>query len=278
MRRLQGKKALVTGAASGIGRAIALRLAREGCDLFLVDIDLPGLTETAAAARQAGVDAIGVRCDLTRPNQITASNAAMLDRWGCLDILVNNAGVAYYGPTENMTAKQWDWLLAINLLAPIQFVRELLPVLRSRPESHIVNVASILGLVANGRLTAYSVSKFGLVGLGASLRAEYGRQGVGVSTICPGFVATNLLRDTQCGHPGRRTPVPPRFVTTTPDRVADRVVGAIRRNRRLVLVTPLAHLLYHAHRLAPGLLDWLQQFRRHRHPVQIAPQSHRDAA
>jgi NAD(P)-dependent dehydrogenase (short-subunit alcohol dehydrogenase family) len=270
MRKLRGKKALVTGAASGIGRAVALRLAREGCDLFLLDIDLPGVTATAGAARQLGVDAIGVRCDLTRPSQITASNATMLDRWGGLDILVNNAGVAYYGPTENMTAQQWDWLLAINLLAPIQFVRELLPTLRSRPESHIVNVASVLGLVASARLTAYNVSKFGLVGLSASLRAEYGRQGVGVSTICPGFVGTNLFRVAASGRPGRPTPVPPGFLTTTPDRVADRVVGAIRRNRRLVVITPLAHLLWNVNRFAPGLLDWLQRFRRHRRVVQTA--------
>jgi NAD(P)-dependent dehydrogenase (short-subunit alcohol dehydrogenase family) len=264
MRNLRKKKALVTGAASGIGRAIAMRLAREGCDLFLLDIDLPGLAQTAAAARQLDVDAAAVGCDLCRRDQITAANAAMLDRWGCLDILVNNAGVAYYGPTENMTAQQWDWLLAVNLLAPIQFVRELLPVLRSHPESHIVNVASILGLVANGRLAAYSTSKFAMVGLSASLRAEYGRQGVGVSTICPGFVDTNLFRAAPCGHPGRQTPVPPRFVTTTPDRVADRVVRAIQHNRRLVLITPLAHALYYANRFAPGLLDWLQRFKRHR--------------
>ena len=282
MRQLRGKKTLVTGAASGIGRAIALRLAREGCDLFLLDIDVPGVTTTAADARKLGVDAIGIRCDLTRTSQITAANATMLDRWGGLDILVNNAGVAYYGPTENMTAQQWDWLLAINLLAPIQFVRELLPVLRSRPESHIVNVASILGLVANGRLAAYNVSKFGLVGLSASLRAEYGRQGVGVSTICPGFVATNLFRTAPCGHPGRPTPLPPRLITTTADRVADRVVGAIRRNRRLVLVTPLAYLLYYANRFVPGLLDRLQGVRRRRRAaptaIPAASPSQREAA
>jgi NAD(P)-dependent dehydrogenase (short-subunit alcohol dehydrogenase family) len=224
-----------------------------------------------------GVEAIGARCDLTRPDQITASNAAMLSRWGGLDILINNAGVAYYGPTENMTAPQWDWLLAINLLAPIQFVRELLPVLRARPESHIVNVASILGLVANGRLAAYTVSKFGLVGLSASLRAEYGRQGVGVSTICPGFVATNLFRAAPCGHPGRQTPVPPRSVTTTPQRVAERVVRAIHRNQRLVLVTPLAHVLYYANRFVPGLLDWLQRFRRHRRAAQGVAQAEQRA-
>jgi NAD(P)-dependent dehydrogenase (short-subunit alcohol dehydrogenase family) len=264
MRRICGRKALVTGAASGIGRALALRLAREGCHLYLLDVDLPHLAQTGAAAREYGVEVITARCDLSRSDEITACNAAILAHWGGLDILVSNAGVAYYGPTENMTAQQWDWLLSINLLAPIQFVRELLPVLQSRPESHIVLMASICGLVATSRLTAYNVSKFGLVGLGASLRAECGRQGVGVSTVCPGFVSTNIFDSAVCGHVGRRTPDPPRLLKTSPEHVADRMIRAIYRDQRLVLITPLARLLYQVHRLAPGLLDFLQRLgRRH---------------
>ncbi len=264
MRVIRGKKALVTGAASGIGRAIALALAREGADLYLLDIDEEGLAQVAAAARQSGVEAITARCDVSRPGEITASNRAMLARWGGLDILVNNAGVAYYGPTENMTAKQWDWLMSINLLAPIQFVRELLPVLQRRPEAHILNIASIWGLVPMGRFVAYNTSKYGLVGLSESLRAELGRQGLGVTTMCPGFVRTNLFTSAPCGHERGRTRNPPRWLSATPERVASRAIGAIYRDRRLVLVTPMAHVLYNLRRYVPGLVDFLQRLGRRR--------------
>ena len=262
MRQICNRRALITGAASGIGRALAVRLAQEGCNLHLLDVDLPQLAETAASARQHGVEVIAARCDLSHSDEITACNTAMLEHWGGLDILVCNAGVAYYGPTENMTATQWDWLLSINLLGPIQLVRELLPVLQGQPESHIVLMASIFGLVATSRIAAYSVSKFGLVGLGAALRAEYGRQNVGVSTICPGFVSTSLFDSTLCGHRGRRAPHPPRLLMTSPEVVAARTLRAIYRDQRLVLITPLAHLLYRLHRYVPGLLDLLQHLRR----------------
>lgn len=264
MREIRGKRALVTGAAAGIGRAVALRLARQGCHLYLLDIDTDGLAQTAAAAARCGVEVVAEHCDVSRPEAISAANRALLSRWGGLDILVNNAGVAYYGPTEEMTALQWDWLLAINLLAPIQFVRELLPVLKLRPESHIVNVASMWGLVPMGRFTAYNVSKFGLVGLSLSLRAEYGRQGVGVSTICPGFVRTNLFRSAPCGHAGRKTPEPPRLLSTSPEHVADKIVAAIYRDQRMVVITPAARFLYALHRFAPAAIDFLQRLGRRR--------------
>ncbi len=270
MRELRGKRALVTGAASGIGRAVALRLAEEGCHLYLLDIDLPGLAETEALARRAGVEVVAARCDLGSSEQITASNRLMLARWGQLHILVNNAGVVFAGPTEDMTAQQWQWLLSINLLAPIQFVRELLPVLRSNPGSHIVNIASIYGLVAFGRFTAYNVSKFGLVGLGESLRAEFGRQGLGVSTICPGFVTTNLFGSALSGYSDGRRPLPPRCLCASPQRVAEKVVRAIQRDRRMTLITPLAHLLYGLSRFAPGLIDFANRLGRRRRLAKMA--------
>ena len=150
-REIRGKKTLITGAASGIGRALAVRLAREGADLFLLDIDQAGLSEVVAETSQYGVEVIGRYCDLSQPQQITASINALLERWGTLDILVNNAGVCWYGPTLKMTGEEWDRLLAVNLDAPLQLTRELLPILTSRPDAHILNVASICGLVAGGR-------------------------------------------------------------------------------------------------------------------------------
>lgn len=258
MKSIRGKQALITGAASGIGKAIALALAREGADLYLLDIDEAGLKDVLAEVTSLKVKALGRVCDLTKPDSITQAVQEVLARWRHIDILVNNAGVAYYGPTHKMTAEQWDWLLAINLLAPIQLTRELLPVLMERPEAHILNVCSIAGLVAGGRFAAYHVSKFGLVGFSEALRAEYGRKGIGVTALCPGPVRTKLYQSAQTGKGSTKSvPEPPRWVCTTDTKVAEKAIKAIRKNKRLVLLTPLAHLLYQTKRFAPWLLDLL---------------------
>src|SRR5262245_19784425 len=108
MRSLRDKKVLITGAAAGIGRALAQRFADEGAHLFLLDIDEAGLAASVAAASRRGVQACGQRCDVSRPEEVSASTKAVLERWGTLDVLVNNAGIAYYGSTLAMTARQWD--------------------------------------------------------------------------------------------------------------------------------------------------------------------------
>ena len=199
---------MLTGAASGIGRALAVQLAREGVHLYLLDVDTPGLQEVIDECRQLGVVAVGRRCDLSHSAEISAAIADLLARWEYIDLVVNNAGVAYYGPTENMTAAQWNWLMAINLLAPLQITRELLPTLLKRGQegqSHILNVCSISGMVAGGRFSAYHTSKFGLVGFTETLRAEYNRKGVGVTNLCPGPVSSNLYNR---AISGRSKPVP----------------------------------------------------------------------
>jgi short-subunit dehydrogenase len=262
MKLIRGKRALVTGAASGIGREIALQLALEGAHVYLLDVDEDRLTQVVRDARVCGVEVVGVRCDLSKAAEITAATSALLAAWGTLDILVNNAGVAYYGPMEKMTAAQWEWLLGVNLLAPIQITRELLPVLLSRAEAHILNVCSVAGLVAGPRTAAYHVSKFGLVGFTEALRAEYGRRGIGVTALCPGAVVTNLYSSAASGKRDGHVPVPPSWLSASPERVAELALRAIHKNQRLVLVTPVAHALYNAKRFAPWLLDWMNQLGR----------------
>jgi NAD(P)-dependent dehydrogenase (short-subunit alcohol dehydrogenase family) len=267
MKSVRGKRALVTGAASGIGREIALALALEGAHVYLIDIDETALADVVRDAHVCGVEAVGARCDVSQPEEISAALKELLAAWGGVDILVNNAGVAYYGPTERMTASQWDWLLGINLLAPIQITRELLPTLLARPDAHILNVCSIAGVVAGARTTAYHVSKFGLVGFTEALRAEFGRRGIGVTALCPGAVRTNLYRSAVSGKKRKSVvPDPPAWLSTTPERVAAAAVRAIQKNQRFVLLTPLAHVLYNAKRFVPGLLDWMHQLGRKSRP------------
>jgi short-subunit dehydrogenase len=247
----------VTGAASGIGRAIALALAREGADLYLVDIDQERLRLTARDAEQLGVNATVDICDLSIPAQITTTINRMLTAWQGVDILINNAGIAYYGPTHNMTAEQWQRMLSVNLSAPIQLVRELTPVLVAREDAHVLNVCSVFGLVTQRKVTAYQTTKFAMVGFTLALRAEYAGNGFGVTALCPGLVRTPMLEVAEKGRPDKRLPLPPAWLMTNPDRVAAVAIAAIRRNRGLVVVSPLARLMWRVWRLAPGLVDWI---------------------
>lgn len=267
MKVIRGRRALITGAASGIGKGIALALAKEGANLVLWDVNLEGLQQVASDIRTLGVDVDLARVDLMDHEQIAAAVRTTLNQIGPIDILVNNAGVAYYGPTHAMSAKQWDWLMGINLLAPIALTRELLPTLLERPDAHILNVCSISGLVAGGRFAAYHTSKFGLIGFTESLRAEYGRRGLGVTALCPGPVLTNLYTKCETGKEGKQAPHPPAWLCTTVDAIARASIKAIRRNQRMPLVGLLAHLLWNFKWAAPGVIDFLNHFRRKKRVV-----------
>lgn len=262
MKTLNGRTAFLTGAASGIGRSLAIALAAEGCNLFLVDIDQNGLRSLEQELSPCRVRLWTRTCDLTNREAVSETVQEAIACTGGIDLLINNAGVAYYGPTDRMTQQQWDWLMTINLLAPIQITHELLPSLLQRPDPHIVNMCSISGLVAGGRFAAYHTSKFGLIGFTESLRAEYGRRGVGVTAICPGPVLTKLYEAAASGRPDKSVPSPPRWMCTTPERVAALTVKAIRRDSRQVLITPTAHVLFQLKRFAPWLIDFINRFSR----------------
>ena len=257
MKTIRGKKALVTGAGSGIGRAIALALAREGADLCLIGRDETKLAATAAEARSHGVEARIMTCDLAQPAAITATVKSLLSQWSRLDILVNNAGVTYYGPTELMTAEQTQQILAVNLLAPIQLIRELLPAFLRQEEGHILNVSSIFGLVTMRKGAAYQTTKFGLVGFSNTIRAEHWRSGIGVTVLCPGFVRTPMLENYATVGPQRHAV--PDWACSSPEHVAEVAIRAIRRNKGLVVISAPARLLWWLMRLSPRLYDWLMR-------------------
>jgi short-subunit dehydrogenase len=259
MKTLRGRKALVTGAARGIGRSIAIELAKAGCDVWLVDLDAEALQTAAAEVHARGVEAVSEICDVAEPQQISRCVAAVLRRWGKLHVLVNNAGVVYYGPVRELTAEHWRHTLAVDLHAAIQFIRELLPTLEAQDEAHILNVSSVGGLVAIRNLAAYQTCKFALVGLTQSLRADLRWTGVGATALCPGFTKTRFIqRVERLGSSRQAGAVPDRWCTT-PEHVAKAAVKAIRRNRGLVVLTPLAKMLFGLWRLSPRLFDFLRK-------------------
>jgi 3-oxoacyl-[acyl-carrier protein] reductase len=265
MKIIRGKKALITGAASGIGRAIAVALAGEGADLYLVDIDEAGLELTAREVAGRGVEVVTAVCDLGEPAQISAAVRALLSRWDRLNILVNNAGVLCYGPAHRMTDEQWNRVMSVNLAAPVQLARELLPTLLSSQDAHLVNICSIFGLVSSRNIAAYQTSKYGLVGFTEALRTEYGGRTFGVTAVCPGFVSTPMMERVVAGEPtvngrsGKPPTPPPAWIVTSPEKVAAKIIAAMRKNRGLVIVTPAARLLWWLKRLSPGAVDWVSR-------------------
>ncbi len=174
-----------------------------------------------------------------------------------------NAGVTYRGRSEEMAQEDWEHLLAVNLLGPIQITQRLLPSLLARPEAHVLNVCSLLGLCGFSKFSAYSASKFALVGYSDSLRAEYLGSQLGVTALCPGFVRTPFIESVLGPHGQRRERSTPSWLCTTPEVIANRSMKAIRRNQGLVVVTPMAHVLWRLKRFMPSLFE-LKRIRRSR--------------
>ena len=258
MRIIRGRRAVVTGAASGIGRSIALALAAEGAALFLIDRDAEGLNRVKDAAGAHGVDVFTRVCNLEIPEEVSAAIAQVRATWDeTIHILANCAGTVAYGPLHLTSQEAWRAVLAVNLLAPIQIVHQLLPTLAAVEEAHILNVCSMAGLVPMRRLAVYQASKYGLVGFTLALRTDYYRANLGITALCPGFVRTPLVANLKDLEAHRQPRLLPDFITATPEAVAASAMDAIRRDRGLVVVTPLAKILWWTMRMCPPLYGWL---------------------
>ena len=193
--KLEGRTAVVTGAAGGIGRGIALALGRRGCDLALADIDDGGLQRTAAELGASGVrvsrhhlDVADAAAVAAFPQQVTAEHAGV-------DILVNNAGVALAGNFEQVAEADFEWLFAINFYGVVRMTRAFLPLLHQSDDARIVNISSVYGLIAPPGNTAYVASKFAVRGFSESLRHELEGSAIGVTVVHPGGVATSIARN-----------------------------------------------------------------------------------
>jgi 3-oxoacyl-[acyl-carrier protein] reductase len=259
MRNIRGQKAIVTGAASGIGRAIALALAAEGADLFLIDRDAERLANLIHEVRAHGIEVATEVCDLAISAEISRAMGRARATWDSINIVVNCAGIAPYGLFHVMAAEAWRQAMAVNLLAPMQIIHELLPTLIAAKRAHILNVCSVAGLVPWKRLAVYQAGKYGLVGFTLALRNDYHRDNFGVTALCPGLVRTPLLTNLQDAEAHRRPPAPPAFLSTTAEAVAAAAIAAIRHDRGLVVVTPLARLGWWLTRLSPSLINWINR-------------------
>jgi NAD(P)-dependent dehydrogenase (short-subunit alcohol dehydrogenase family) len=236
MQSFVGKHVLLTGAASGIGRATALELARRGARLELVDIDGAGVEATVASVREGGGNARAHLVDMGSAEAVDALAA----RVPTVDVVVNNAGVAVVAPFANTGPSDWEWLLGVNLLGPLRLTRALLPAMIERRSGHIVMVASLAGLIGAPGMTAYSATKFAVVGLAEALRLEVAHLGVGVTVVCPGYVRTNFHRATRYDNEGFRRFLdhPPFWYGMKGERVACALADAVETGQPMVVLGP----------------------------------------
>jgi short-subunit dehydrogenase len=258
----QGSAAAITGAASGIGRALALELAARGCDLALCDLDTAGLESLAKEIASSGARRVTTRrVDVGDPRQIEAFAEAAIADFPAVNILINNAGVALLGQFEEYDQSQLEWLMGINFWGVVHGTRAFLPQLRSRPQAHIVNISSIFGIIAPAGQTAYSAAKFAVRGFSEALRHELATANspVRLSVVHPGGVKTNIARKARAGAHLRDVPtendIGERFeqmARTTPAAAAQRIVRGIERNEPRILIGGDARLLDIIQRFRPA--------------------------
>jgi NAD(P)-dependent dehydrogenase (short-subunit alcohol dehydrogenase family) len=234
--------AVVTGGASGIGRATALELARRGADVVVADLHEPRMEEVRAEVEGMGRRALAVRCDVSQNADVERLRDETLAAMGRVDIVMNNAGVAMLGPAEGLSMEEWDWILQINLGGAIRGVRAFLPHILERGSGHVVNTASVAGLFAySWDHPAYITAKFGVVGLTESLALYLRPLGVGVSLLCPGLVNSNMGETARAGGTddlGKWIQPMPLEEPVEPDFVGGLVADAIRDDRFLILTHP----------------------------------------
>jgi NAD(P)-dependent dehydrogenase (short-subunit alcohol dehydrogenase family) len=260
MRELRGRVAVVTGAASGIGRALALELALEGAELALSDVAEAGLAETRRGAEALGATVSSERVDVADRAAVESHAEHVVAEHGRANLVINNAGVSLNASISEMSYEDFAWLFSINFWGVVHGTTAFLPHLRRAGEGHVVNVSSLFGLIAVPGQAAYNAAKFAVRGFTECLRQELELEGANLSATCvhPGGIKTNIVRNgrvtSRAGGPSRDE-LNAQFdqaARTTPEAAAQKILRGVKRNARRVLIGPEAFALDAIQRLLPA--------------------------
>ncbi len=263
MKTLRGKTVAITGAASGIGRALAVECATRGARLAIVDVDERGLSETAELARGRGAEVLSGRLDVSSRAAIHAWAAEIEKACGGADVLVNNAGVSLSHSVERMSDDDFEWLFNINFWGVVNGCKAFLPQLLARPEAHIVNLSSVFGIIGVPTQAAYNAAKFAVRGYTEALRQELRPTGVRVTCVHPGGIRTNIARrgrhyeDATGGvtDTERAAVEFERAARTSPESAARQIALAVLRAKPRLLIGADAYVIDAMARLLPASYD-----------------------
>jgi short-subunit dehydrogenase len=274
-----GGTAVVTGAASGIGEALAVQLAARGSHLVLVDRDEQRLTLVAERLRAArtGLGVVTYVADLADDGESGALAATLAAEHPETTLLVNNAGVALGGRFDQVTLEEFDWVMAVNFSSVVRLTHALLPVLKAHPGAHLVNVSSVFGIITFAGQAAYSASKFAVRGFSEAVRHELAENGVGVTVVHPGGIKTRIAESARTGsgvsveeyEQGREQFAT--LLTMPPEKAAARIIAAVEKRRPRLLIGWSATVPDVLVRLVPGL--YWKLIARRAAPARPAPAS-----
>lgn len=256
MKNLKGKTVLITGASGGIGKACALAFADEGCNLIICARRKDELEKIAAEIRKKGVRAIALPVDVSDEKQVKELTKKAMSEFGTIDILMCNAGRGWTGPTHLMNKSDWETILGVNFYGVIHFIQEFVPAMVKRRNGHVVIVASAFGQTGIPFGTLYSCSKYALIGLGECLRSELANSNVGVTTLCPGLIDTDLIANTNMKMVDEEARslsemVPPMKV----EKYARIVVKSVKKNKGVVVTTAVAKTFWYIKRISQRLYE-----------------------
>jgi NAD(P)-dependent dehydrogenase (short-subunit alcohol dehydrogenase family) len=252
--------AVVTGAASGIGRALAVRLAQEGASLAIADVKAAELDETARMLKPTGGSSDKVTThvvDVSNKNRVAAFAREVIEAHGRANLLINNAGVALCGTAEQLSIEDIEWLMGVNFWGVVYGVKHFLPILRRQRQAHIVNVSSVFGIVGPAGQSAYAASKFAVRGFTESLRHELAGGSIKVSIVHPGGVRTNIANHARPGAGAdlaaveRERTIFNTVARTSPVKAAERIVRGILGDEERILVGADAWMIDRIQRWAP---------------------------
>jgi NAD(P)-dependent dehydrogenase (short-subunit alcohol dehydrogenase family) len=263
MKDFNGRVAAITGAGSGIGRALANALARRGAHLALSDIDDTGLAETVAQCEGFGVKITAEHVDVADRDAVYAWADHVVADHGMVNLIINNAGVALGATVESMSYEDFEWLMNINFWGVVYGTKAFLPYVKQSGEGHIVNLSSVFGLISVPSQSAYNAAKFAVRGFTDTLRMELAIDGanVSVTTVHPGGIKTNIARNARmdesvrdlAGDPDKAAKDFERAFITSPEKAAQQILTAVRRDRRRALIGPDAKAIDFVSRL-PAVL------------------------
>lgn len=250
---LYGKKAVITGAASGIGRELAVAFAREQCTLLLADINEAGLKQTLELVKRAGGSGETFLCDVSKLDNVTAMADHCFNTWGRVDLLINNAGVASAGFMGDIPIEDWEWIMSINFWGVVYGCHAFVPRMKKQAGGHIVNVASAAGILSSPEMAPYNASKAAVISISETLKGELAPYGIGVTVLCPTFVKTNLLDQMRFTDDFQKKCSTTGMVNArwTPQKVAGLVVEAVKKDRMYLVPQLTAKLFWYSKRFSP---------------------------